>query len=175
MNMSMRIAMFSSGLALATATVLGCSDDTTPTPADTADAGSSGSSGSNGSSGTSGSSGTNEPETGPAALNGCRNYVDRTADDASRVVQWDVTMFQKEERCMKIKKGQKVTFSMTQSGGAPANFQEHPLAAQGGDTPNPVETALDQDTGEVTFAAAGQFGYICGIHPAMTGAVLVTE
>jgi len=108
------------------------------------------------------------------ALNGCRSYVDRTADDASRVVQWDVTMFQKEERCMKIKKGQTVSFSMTQRGGAPANFQEHPLAAQGGDTPNPVDT-LDENTGDVTFAAAGTFGYICWIHPAMTGAVLVTE
>lgn len=175
MNMSMRLAVISSGLVLAAAAVFACSDDTTPTPSggDDVDSGSSGSDGSSGSSGSSGTSG--QAETGPSALNGCTSYVDRTAEGASRVIQWDTTLFQREERCMQIKRGQKVTFATDDTGSTPGDFDAHPLGAQGGDTPNPVASALEKNTGEVSFASAGEFGYICTVHPAMIGAILVTE
>lgn len=178
MNMSMRLAVISSGLVLTAAAVFACSDDTTPTPSGDSDAaaGSSGSDGSSGSSGSSGTSGTSgQPDTAPATLNGCKIYVDRTAEGASRVIQWDTSLFQREERCMKIKRGQKVTFATDDTGSTPADFDVHPLGAQGGDTPNPVESALEKNTGEVSFATAGDFGYICTVHPAMIGAIVVTE
>ena len=78
---------------------------------------------------------------------------------------------------MHIKKGQKVTFSTTEdAAGAPAAFGTHPLLAQDGDSPNPITTAFDSSTGEVTFAAAGTFGFTCGVHgAAMAGAILVSE
>ena len=174
MNMSMRFASISTGLALAAAAVFACSDDSTSTPAGTDDGGSSSSS-SGGGSDSGGSSGNIDAEAGPAALNGCTSFADRSADGASRVVEWNTTLFQREERCMQIKKGQKVTFAADASGATPGDFTVHPLSARGGDTPNPVDTALDQDTGEVTFAGAGEFGYVCDIHPAMIGVIKVTE
>ena len=76
---------------------------------------------------------------------------------------------------MKIKRGQKVTFATDDTGSTPADFDAHPLGAQGGDTPNPVESALEKNTGEVSFATAGEFGYICTVHPVMIGAIVVTE
>ena len=170
MNMSMRLASISSGLVLAAAAVFACSEGTTSTPTGTDDGGSSGSSGSDG-----GGSGRVDAEAGPATLNGCTSFADRSADGASRVVEWNTTLFQREERCMQIKKGQKVTFAADANGATPADFTMHPLSARGGDAPNPVDTALDQGTGEVTFATAGEFGYVCDIHPAMIGVIKVTE
>ena len=175
MNMSMRLASISSGLVLAAAAVFACSDDATSTPTGTDDGGSSrGSSGSSGSDG-GGSSGRVAAEAGPATLNGCTSFADRSADGASRVVEWNTTLFQREERCMQIKKGQKVTFAADATGATPGDFTMHPLSARGGDTPNPVDTALDEATGVVTFATAGEFGYVCDIHPAMIGVIKVTE
>ena len=76
----------------------------------------------------------------------------------------------------RIKKGQKVTWSagLTPDAG-PALFTSHPLQALGGDTPNPVSTGLDEATGEVTFPAAGTFGFTCGVHFSMTGVIMVVE
>lgn len=175
MNMSMRLASISSGLVLAAAAAFACSDDKTSTPAGTDDAGSSSSSSGSSGSSTDGGSSRVDAEAGPATLNGCTSFADRSADGASRVVEWNTTLFQREERCMQIKKGQKVTFAADANGATPGDFTMHPLSARGGDSPNPVDTALDQATGEVTFAAAGDFGYVCDIHPAMIGAIKVIE
>jgi len=73
---------------------------------------------------------------------------------------------------MKIKVGQSVTF-VAQGGGVP-DFLSHPIGANGGDPGNPI-TNIDTDTGEATFPTAGTFGFTCTNHPAMIGAIQVTE
>lgn len=161
--------------AVVLAAVLGaCSEDASPSSTDGGagtSGGTSGSSaddgGSTGTSGASGSSGEGEPG---GLVNGCRTFVDRTADDADRTIPWDFEIFELPERCMQIKVGQKVTFG--QPDGGPADLIEHPVGAQGGDTPNPIAD-IDESTGEVTFDRPGIFGYVCLVHGAMTGAILV--
>lgn len=75
---------------------------------------------------------------------------------------------------MEIKAGQVVTFvAETDAGGLPDFVGMHPLQAHGGDTPSPFTDAFDKSTGKVTFAGAGDFGYICGNHATMTGAIRV--
>ncbi|MBF5066255.1 hypothetical protein G6O45_23770, partial [Salmonella enterica subsp. enterica serovar Istanbul] len=59
---------------------------------------------------------------------------------------------------------QKVTFA--------GSFSSHPLLASDGDKPNPI-TSVDTATGDVTFPKAGTFGYVCGNHPSMIGAIKV--
>jgi plastocyanin len=69
------------------------------------------------------------------------------------------------KRCMTIKKGQTVAFE--------GDFTAHPLVASGGDTPTPFASV--PATGKVTFAASGTFGFVCNVHPTMTGAIRVLE
>lgn len=97
-------------------------------------------------------------------VNDCKTFVDRSEASASRAVAWGFPVATAPERCMTIKKGQDVTFT--------GDFTAHPLNASGGGTPNPFSTA---DGGKVTFTAAGTFGFVCGIHPSMTGAIKVIE
>lgn len=106
-------------------------------------------------------------------LNNCRAFADQTADDAAREIVWDFVLVsaQPESRCLKIKAGQTVTFVGQE--GAQADFVTHPRMAKGGDTPNPFSTA--GTTPGVTFESAGTFGYVCGQHGGMTGAVMVVE
>ncbi len=72
---------------------------------------------------------------------------------------------------MKIKQGQSVNWN--------GDFGSHPIAAFGGDSPNPIDvnTAFDNDAGSQTVTAAfpnvGTFGYHCEIHPAMLCAIQV--
>jgi plastocyanin len=119
-----------------------------------------------------GTDGASPPATpAPKEVNGCTSYVDRTATGADRDIVWDFSIDEEEERCMKVKVGQKVIFvnpNMT-----PGNFSFHPLGAQGGDTPSPFPGALNTSTGEVTFANVGTFGYFCTAHPSMNGAIYV--
>ncbi|MBX3187454.1 MAG: hypothetical protein KF819_10585 [Labilithrix sp.] len=99
----------------------------------------------------------------PVELNSCKTYVDQTAAGAPRTIPWDLlTLNAAPERCMKIKKGQTVTWN--------GDLDAHPLGPEGGDKPNPIS-----NTSTVTFNAAGTFGYICDIHPAMIGAIQVVE
>lgn len=104
----------------------------------------------------------------PVEVNSCKSFVDRSADSASRTITWDFPVATAPERCMTVKKGQEVTFM--------GDFSTHPLISSGGDTPNPV-AAVDivGATGKVTLAKAGLFGWVCGNHPAMTGAIKVIE
>ena len=107
-----------------------------------------------------GDSGTDAPVTPDPPLNGCTTYVDLTADAAKREIPWDFPVTSAPEHCMKIKVGQTVKWN--------GNRNTHPLAASGGDSPNPI---TDADT--VTFPKAGVFGYICSAHPNMKGAIVV--
>ena len=47
-------------------------------------------------------------------------------------------------------------------------------SASGGDTPNPIKDA-QAAAGVATFTKAGTFGFLCGNHPSMTGAIKVIE
>lgn len=100
-----------------------------------------------------------------APVNSCTTFEDRTAGGASRTLTWDFAIGTAPERCITIKKGQDVTFS--------GDFTMHPLESSGGDTPNPI--GGHDANGKVSFTAAGTFGFICGFHPAMTGAIKVVE
>lgn len=93
-------------------------------------------------------------------LNGCKTYVDRTADSASRTITWGFSVSSTPEACMKIKAGQTVTWN--------GELGTHPLAAKGGDANSPIKNEKT-----ATFAAAGTFGYVCTAHASMTGVVLV--
>lgn len=96
-------------------------------------------------------------------INGCTVYVDWTASTARREVAWDFPIKDDPDRCALIKVGQTVTFV--------GDFVTHPLEASGGTKPNPISKR--DETGKITFSAPGTFGYVCGVHPAMTGAIRV--
>jgi plastocyanin len=91
-------------------------------------------------------------------VNGCRSYVDATAEDASRALSWVDEIADSPERCLRVRAGQTVIFV--------GDFDEHPLAPRGGDTPNPIE-------GQTTFTEPGVYGYYCPVHPSMNGAIWV--
>ena len=99
-----------------------------------------------------------------AVLNGCTTFVDHTAAADARSLTWSLSISSSPDRCMKIKVGQSVTWN--------GSFTTHPLHDDGGDSPNPI-SASTSPTGPIAFAAAGTFGYICGVHASMNGAILV--
>ncbi len=111
---------------------------------------------------------SSKADAAPAPENDCTVFADHTADAAMRSIQWDIFVKGVPERCIKIKAGQVVTWV---DGAAVADFNEHPLVIYvpgGGAAP-----AVDEVTGNATFAKAGLFGFACGVHPTMKGAVLV--
>lgn len=106
------------------------------------------------------------------AVNGCTTYKDMTETGASSI-PWDESIASSDLRCIKIKVNQTVGFT--------GSLTTHPMKASGGAAPNPFDQAIanvsnpgaaDEQT-NVAFAAPGTFGFICGVHPSMTGAVLV--
>lgn len=107
-----------------------------------------------------------------AAVNGCTTYKDMTGAGAYSIT-WDESIASSELRCIKIKAEQTVGFS--------GNFTTHPMKAGGGDSPSPfdnIEAAMsnpgtDQEGAGFLFSKPGTYGYICGVHPSMTGAVMV--
>ena len=101
-----------------------------------------------------------------AAPSDCTSYVDRTGASDSRSVVWDFGITTDPGRCMKVRVGQTVTW-MGDAVGA------HPLLPDGGSLPNPIPSTKTSTSGSTTFTQAGTFGYICGIHSFMTGAILV--
>jgi len=119
---------------------------------------------------TSGSGGSGAEAAAPA-LNGCTTYTDMTAGQVT--IKWDESLASSEQRCIKIKAEQTVGFS--------GNFTTHPMKAAGGDSPSPfddVENARSnpgtpEEGAGFLFSKPGTYGYICGVHAAMTGAVLV--
>lgn len=107
-------------------------------------------------------------------LNTCGSYVDRTAADADREIKWDLSVGSEAERCMTVKVGQTVSFR--------GDFTRHPLKAKGGDSPSLFSQAADlvsnpglagEEYTPFEFKSAGTFGYVCGVHPSMTGVIRV--
>jgi plastocyanin len=165
------VTMLGTGICASGLAVAGCSSDAT-------DTGSSGGGNGEGGGGGDGGGGGNGDGTGggkdagdagadaaASVVNACKTFVDRSAAGGSRTLTWDFAVATAPERCMTVKKGQDVTFS--------GDFVMHPLVASGGDKPNPI--SAPDATGKVTFPNAGTFGFVCGNHPAMTGAIRVVE
>ncbi len=87
-------------------------------------------------------------------------YIDATGDASkAKVTPWDTSLGSKG--CIKIKKGTAVTWN-------PAPSANHPLEPAGGDSGNPIT-----NTATVTFSEVGTFGFQCGNHSEMQGAVWV--
>lgn len=98
------------------------------------------------------------------AVQNCQpnQYLDRTAADADRALSWDFSILSDPEKCLQVQAGQTVVWN--------GDLNDHPLAAQGGDTPNPISAHQD---GSVTFDTPGTFGYFCVAHTSMRGAIKV--
>jgi plastocyanin len=105
------------------------------------------------------------------AVNGCTTYKDMTETGAT--IPWDESIASSDMRCIKIKVDQTVGYT--------GNLTTHPMKGSGGASPNPFDQAVanvsnpgaaDEQT-NVAFSAPGTFGFVCGVHPSMTGAVLV--
>ncbi len=108
-------------------------------------------------------------DSGVSAINGCTTFADDTTGAETDLV-WDFAIATDPNRCVKIKVGAKVKFT--------GDFGKHPLTGTGGDSPNPISTITIEDAGTstsviVTFPKAGTFGYLCGNHQSMTGAIEV--
>ena len=117
----------------------------------------------------SGSNDATVADASPQPENDCTVFTDRTADTASRTLEWDLTIVTAPERCMRIKAGQTVTFGNGADAGA--DFNAHPLVIykpKGGAAPT-----ADTATGQATFPAAALFGFACEVHPQMRGVILV--
>lgn len=131
--------------------------------------GSGGASASGGTSATGGSSGNTGGTTGGSpgvdTVNGCVDFVDRSALDADRAISWNFDVASDIERCLTIRAGQQVRWT--------GNFSMHPLQGNGGDSPNPIGEPAGGDTLDVTFSTSGMFGYICDQHVEMRGAIQV--
>jgi hypothetical protein len=121
-----------------------------------------------GGTGTAGDGGTGEGGGGGGGggvtVNDCTMFVDESGPTSHKIV-WDLTVASSPKRCLIIKKGQTIAYE--------GDFDTHPLVASGGDTPTPFASV--PATGKVTFPATGTFGFVCGVHPSMKGAITVIE
>jgi hypothetical protein len=102
----------------------------------------------------------------PLLINGCDRFVDRTAPSASRNLTWDHGIEHDPSRCLQIRVGQTVTWT--------GDFNEHPLGPYGGTLPSPI-AGLSQGNAsyQTSFDTPGTYGYLCGDHPEMVGAIHV--
>ena len=149
---------------IAAAGAIGCSSGTS----DNTSGGSSGTTGdAGGDGGGGGDSSTVDSggDAGAVVVNSCKTFTDKTAAGAARSITWSFPL-SNDDRCWTIKKGQTVTFS--------GDFSQHPLLVQDGTKPSPI-TNYDMTTGKVVFGAVGTYGFVCGNHPQMTGAIQVVE
>ena len=164
---SLKIARFTLlAFGCAAAMAVACSSSSSNTPASDVDAATPVEGGTTADTSSPTDAGTTD--SAPAPENDCVTFVDRTADSASRNIQWDLSVVTAPERCMKIKAGQTVSWV---NGTGVANFTDHPLVVYkpgGGMAPT-----VDMTTGKGTFPTAALFGFACGIHPQMRGVVLV--
>ena len=99
-------------------------------------------------------------------LNGCTTYKDQTAGGGAITFPMVGAPMQYSPACVHIKAGQSVTWT-----GA---FASHPLQPEGGAVPNPVTSVQTGMTTTILFPTAGVYGYGCGIHGSMIGAIQVT-
>ena len=94
------------------------------------------------------------------------DYQDQRGPGAPRVIRW--THGLGPERCTVITSGQAVTFT--------GDFSQHPLDAVPSPLPDPPDNPIARhDAGVVLFARPGLFGFVCGSHPTMRGAVWVWQ
>lgn len=101
-------------------------------------------------------------------VNDCTSYEDRTADNADRTITWVRSV---GRVCLRIKKGQSVTWNPQGT-----SFADHPLGASGGSSGNPIMTRSSGAAPYVqAFTTNGTFGFVCGFHFDMTGAIQVTD
>ncbi len=111
---------------------------------------------------------SSDASVGASPLNGCATYEDRTAATADRTVVWIRSV---GTVCLRIKKGQSVTWNPKDT-----DFSAHPLKPSGGDATNPIVAQGPGNAPYVqAFASAGTFGFVCGFHFDMTGAIQVVE
>lgn len=107
-------------------------------------------------------------DTGPQPVNGCTSFVDKSAPNDTRAIDFPtgVSAAQYTPNCLKVKAGQSVTWN--------GSFPNHPLMAFGGDSGNPITTTNTGATKSFTFPAAGTYGFGCQFHSfAMFGAIQV--
>jgi plastocyanin len=119
--------------------------------------------------GTTGSGTTSGGDGGTVALNDCTTFRDATAESDPRAIVWDFGVATSDDRCMRVKLGQTVTWN--------GNFATHPLGTQGGNSPNPIAapSTPTPESRTVTFGNTGTFGYVCTRHSSMKGAIQVVE
>ncbi len=164
--------VFLASAAVVAAALVACSSDSSSSSSSTGgtptgDGGASSSSSGGSSSSSSGGSDAGADvvlDIGPGVKSCAGTFVDRTDAAATRTIAWDADVASKPEHCMTIKVGQKVKWN--------GDFTTHPLEANGAEAQNPIHADIG-DTGEITFNAAGTFGYICGFHAAELGAIKV--
>jgi hypothetical protein len=99
-----------------------------------------------------------------AGLNGCSDFVDRSAPAADRTIVW---AFDISPRCILVAEGQTVTWQ------GPLGY--HPLDPFGGDVPSPMTTASSGSSASFVFPSAGDYGFHCRTHLAMQGVVRVRK
>lgn len=164
------LAVSAFGAFLGAAVLVACGDDEqNPNPGRSSSGTTSGGEDA-ASGGTSGGPPTGEQDAG-SSVNLCKTFTDRSGTDAKRIIPWDFSISTALERCMQIKVGQTVRWGWT-DGGVLDDFTDHPVIVKNGTTPSPIKNI--SATGEVTFDAAGTFGYQCQLHgSAMAGAILV--
>lgn len=102
-------------------------------------------------------------------LNGCVDFVDATSVGAMRIIAWDYGVGFKAERCLQIAVGQSVTWT--------GPLAAHPLQQAGGSMPSPIASDYGPEatSHSITFPASGLFGYVCGQHSNMQGAIRVVD
>ena len=107
-------------------------------------------------------------EAGEPTVNDCSGslYVDATDASALRHLTWDILIAMAPERCTKIAAGQAIEFV--------GDFIDHPMHAEGGDANSPIPDIDGGDSLTVVFTTPGIFGFVCGAHPEMRGAIKVT-
>lgn len=106
------------------------------------------------------------------ALNGCTTFKDMT-QAGSYAIPWDPSIATSDLRCVKIKAKQTVAYK--------GDFTAHPMKAADGTAPNPFDALADaisnpgtpEEQANFEFTTPGTYGFVCGIHATMTGAVLV--
>jgi plastocyanin len=105
-------------------------------------------------------------ETGATPVNGCATFTDLTVGGAVITGPSSSAPAQFSPNCVKIKAGHSVTWNV--------GFANHPLAASGGATPNPVLPTTYGTTVTFAFPTPGVYGFHCVRHPTiMLGAVEV--
>jgi len=165
--------VFLASAVVTAAAIVACSSDSSSSSSSstggtpTGDGGASSSSSGGSSSSSSGGSDAGADvvlDIGPGVKSCAGTFVDRTDAAATRTIAWDADVASKPEHCMMVKVGQKVKWN--------GDFTVHPLEANGAEPQNPIHADIG-DTGEITFTAAGTFGYICGFHAAELGAIKV--